>query len=115
VLPAYVFIEDIDSNVTLDAIFDFKELNGALVEHIFKRKVFLNEFELLILAHLLHLGALDFEIVGFLESSGVGRHGFTNYTASFQLLLNCRVIVFKTVLPQLFLNLRLLDRLPQKG
>lgn len=47
-------------------ILHFEQLNSPFVEHILEGKVFFNQFQFLILAHLLYLNTFHLNIVGLL-------------------------------------------------
>lgn len=74
-------------------IFEFVQLNGPLVKHLLKRVILLDEFQFLVLAHLLYLNAFDIHIVGLLQSAGVGHHCLANHVAALQFFKHCGVVV----------------------
>lgn len=96
-------------------IFEFVQLNGPLVEHLLKRVVLLDEFQFLILAHLLYLDALDIHVVGLLESARVGHHCLADHVAALQFFKHCGVVVLETVFSEFLLDLYLLDGLSEEG
>ena len=54
------------------------------------------------------------KIVGDLQPFGIGHHCLPDHLTSLQLLLNSRMVIFKTILTQLPLHLYLMQSLPQK-
>lgn len=79
-------------------VLELVEFDCALVEHLLQRVVLLNQFQFLVLAHLLYLDALDVHVVGLLEPAGIGHHCLADHVAPLQLLQHSRVVVLETVL-----------------
>lgn len=113
-VPVNVLGEVVNGHVAFDMILEFVKFNSPLVEHLLKRVVLLNQFQFLVLAHLLYLNTFYIHIVGFLETTRVSHHGFADNIASLQFLEHCSVIVLETVFSQFLLYFYLLDCLPQE-
>lgn len=114
-VPVDVLGEVVNGHIALDMILEFVEFDGPLVEHLLKRVVLLDEFQLLVLAHLLDLNALNVHVVGLLETAGVSHHGFADHVASLQFLEHGSVIVLEAVFSEFLLHFYLLDRLAKEG